>query len=192
MKKALTLALSLIISSAALADWTLDNENSVVNFTSTKNISKSEINQFDLISGSISDSAKVNISIDLSSANTHVEIRDQRIKKHLFNSSKLTDATITTQLDKGLLRSLASSSKTTKINAALTLNGITKTIVVDVQATQLPSGAIAVKSLKPIQIDAVDYLLNTGIDTLKDIAKLSSISYIVPVTFDLTFKQNNL
>jgi polyisoprenoid-binding protein YceI len=192
MKKALTLALSLIISSAALADWTLDNEHSVVNFTSTKNISKSEINQFDLISGSISDSAKVNISIDLSSANTHVEIRDQRIKKHLFNSSKLTDATITTQLDKGLLRSLASSSKTTKINAALTLNGITKTIVVDVQATQLPSGAIAVKSLKPIQIDAVDYLLNTGIDTLKDIAKLSSISYIVPVTFDLTFKQNNL
>jgi polyisoprenoid-binding protein YceI len=192
MKKALTLALSLILSSASLADWTLDNENSAVNFTSTKNISKSEINQFDLISGSISDSAAVTINIDLSSVNTHVEIRDQRIKKHLFNSSEFSVATITTQLDKSLLRSLASSSKTTKVNAALALNGITKTIVVDVQATQLPNGAIAVKSLKPIQIDAVDYLLNTGIDTLKDLAKLSSISYIVPVTFDLTFKQNNL
>ena len=82
---ALMLCLTLL-TQPALADWTLDNERSIVNFISIKNASIGEVHRFRSLAGSVSDDGAVRLVIDLDSVETLIPIRNQRMRELLFET----------------------------------------------------------------------------------------------------------
>lgn len=189
MTNKLTFAALALASCVSHADWTLNSQESQINFLSTKNTHKTEIHSFNKISGNISDDAVVQVNIDLSSVNTNIAIRDERMQKFLFNTEKFATATLTAQLDKKLLAEATKGSKILDVTAKLNLNGQSKELTLKTKAIRLKNGNIEVHSLQPVLLNAKDFMLEAGIDKLKEIAKLKTISYLVPVTFNLEFTE---
>lgn len=79
MKKIIFFSL-LVLSQSVLADWMLDKDQSVLNFITTKNASKTEVQSFDIMQGSIKQSLAT-LTVDLSSVDTGIDIRDERLRE---------------------------------------------------------------------------------------------------------------
>jgi len=81
------LILSLCASSKVFAHYDLVASDSSVNFLSTKNVNITESHSFDRLSGNLSSTGELSIEIDLTSVNTIIPIRNERMQKMLFNVS---------------------------------------------------------------------------------------------------------
>ncbi|WP_396588637.1 YceI family protein [Bermanella sp. R86510] len=183
----LTLCLACFISTQALADWTL-SEPSHVYFVSTKNNAIAEVNHFKAISGDVSDDGTATLKIDLSSVDTGIDIRDERINKHLFNTEKYTHATFTSNIPTDVLKKAEKGqSFSLQLSGSLKLHGESQTISTAVSITSAKDGRIRVNSIEPVLIKADDFALAKGINKLREIAGLDSIVTTVPVTFSLLF-----
>lgn len=184
--KMIALALSLA-AAPALADWQLNNDASNLNFMSTKNEHIMETHQFERLNGSLTEQGKASIEIDLTSVNTLIPIRNERMLKHLFETANFAKATITADFSVAKIKQLSvGESQALSLKANLNLHGETKPLGLDVIVTKTTTGLL-VNSQKPVVIDARHYQMGAGVDTLKSLAGLSSIGYTVPVTFNLTF-----
>ena len=178
------------VSQIAVADWSLDNNNSRLNFVTTKKGSVSEIQTFKSLSGNIDAKGHINFSIDLNSVDTAIPIRDERMQEHLFNTAKFPAMTLTATIASDTLSAMTSgTSKVIDIKADINLHGIKATMPASVLVSKLSKGTILVTSYKPVIIKADTFKLTAGIDKLKALAKLPSIDYTVPVSFSLTFNQ---
>ena len=79
----ISLLLTATVSLPALAAWKLDNANSELSFISVKKANIAENHNFAKLAGNINEQAQVNISVDLTSVNTNIAIRDDRMKNCL-------------------------------------------------------------------------------------------------------------
>ena len=184
------IAMTLFVSSLANAQWTLDTASSDVFFLTTKNTHITETSHFKSLSGALSNDGQATLKIDLASIDSLIPIRNERMAKFLFETSKFAEATVTVKVAASELKSLAEQgSLNTQISAKVSLHGVEKTMPVAVFASQDSKGNITLVTTKPLLIQATDFALKGGIDQLKDIAKLASISYTVPVSFKLTYKK---
>lgn len=110
------------------------------------------------------------------------------MKEILFETTKYSTSTFLTQLDMERLASQKIGDVTQqKITGVLSLHGIEKEVSAAVNIIKLSDSKIIVSSLSPISVQASDFALEDGITTLKDIAKLPSIAFSVPVSFHLTY-----
>lgn len=186
-QRALSLAamVCLTFSAAAQADWQLDGDASRLNFISTKASHIAETHTFDGLSGTVTDQGQASISIDLSSVNTGIDIRNQRMQNLLFNVVAFPTAEITANID--MQQISVPSSQAMPISASLSLAGATTAVSAEVLVSATDNNAVTVTTLAPIVLNAADLELQPGIDALRDIAGLPAISYAVPVTFSLTF-----
>ena len=183
----LLVTLSLVLaSSLAQANWLVDTNHSNVSFVSIKKNTIAEAHHFNQFSGDMSSTGQFVFNIDLSSVETGIPIRNQRMIQYLFETKKFTDAKITAQLDPKLIAQLAvSNSMTQQIKAVLNLHGVSKELTFEVVITKTASDRVLVSTIKPIIINAGDFMLTAGIDKLRDLASLPQISYAVPVSFNL-------
>ena len=191
MLKVLSIALlTLFLSSNAFSDWALVNEQSDINFISTKNSKVSEINHFKTIEGVIEDSGALSIDIDLASVETNIPIRDERMQTMFFNVAKFAKANITATIDLAKIKALGVGGVyTDTVSFTLKLHGFSQEISSDVNIVKLSDNRLMTISAKPIIINAEDFGLLDGIEALRNIAILPSISTAVPVTFSLIFSQ---
>jgi hypothetical protein len=60
-------------------------------------------------------------------------------------------------------------------------------MVLHMQAAKLDNATVMVASTQPLVIDAAKFGLSDGVEKLREIAGLDSISNAVPVTFVMTF-----
>lgn len=199
MKKILFLTL-LVLSSTAFAklnfvtsthvgEWTLNNEASKLNFITTKNASKTEIQTFNKLQGHVAGNQVV-LSVDLASVDTGIEIRDERLKTLFFNIAKFPLATVAIDLKKSDLKSMKQGErKVLKLRADITIQDITQTMDVEVQVIALGKNQRLVFSNQPIIVDLKNFDLLKGVNALREIAKLQSINSAVPVTFSLLFSK---
>ena len=164
-------------------DWTLDTNNSQLSFISTKNKTISETHQLTFKDGSINSGAFVDLIIDLNQVETHIEIRNQRVKDLLFQTDRYPTARIKAQLPENLVL-----GTTMDIRFELDLHGITKELSVPVMA-QMVDEKLTVINYQPITIQAKDFDLDAGLNQLTQVAKLQAISYEVPVDFKLVFNK---
>mgnify|MGYP005997552021 CR=1 FL=1 len=186
----LVLLISILFSVPSLASWQLDNENSLVNFTSTKKGTAAEVHTFDSVSGSIASSGAAKLIIDLNSVNTKIEVRDTRMKEMLFETAKFTSAEFVTNISQTFIADLAvGTSQEVMLQGQLSLHGEKKSFQAPVYVTKVNENKLLVVSIMPIIIDANDFALTKGIAKLQEIAGLDSISTIVPVNFILTFSR---
>jgi len=184
-----TLALTFNTMSAYAVDWVVDSQQSQLNFISTKKISIAEIHEFKHLQGNYDSEGKFELDIDLSSVDTHNEVRDGRMKEFLFDVSTFTTAKITAQIAPEDIDAIAQgASQRFTIDAMLDLHGVTKPLSLDVIVTRLVGAKLSVVSVKPVIISADDYALESGINKLMELAALPSISHAVPVSFYLTLK----
>ena len=190
MKKLLISFTTLLISVPAMAGWQLTGDSSL-HFLSTKKTNITEIHEFTGVEGTIDDSGKAQFDIDLSSVETGIPIRNERMQKLLFETTQFARATVTTEIPAPLMDAVKAGSITeTDLDLVLGLHGISKTLSATVLISQSENGEIVVSTTVPVLIKAADFGLEGGIEALRSVAALDSISTTVPVMFNLVFTES--
>jgi len=189
MKKLLVLTFLIFIPFSAYAQWNLDNSSSSINFISIKKSSVGEVHAFKNISGFIKNGTAT-VKIDLSSVETNISIRNERMKSMLFDIANFSTASISSKIMMNQLTNMKNGDmKRSKMDFSVTLHGVTKLIQIDVQVIKLTAHSILIASTSPFILKAKDFQLAEGIEALRTIAKLPSISTAVPVSFSLLFSK---
>ncbi len=175
---------------APKSDWVLDNDYSSLSITSIKKSSVAEAFHFKTITGKISPSGEVQVEINLASIESNVDIRNQRMKKSLFEVILHPSAMIKAKLDLKEFTSLNPGYRIKKdLPFILSLHGQEKELEAEVYITRLSASSFSVSTVKPVMVSAEDFGLMKGIKKLMKLAKLKSIDSVVPTSFNLLFKQ---
>ncbi|WP_181817736.1 YceI family protein [Psychromonas sp. B3M02] len=170
------------------AQWDLSNDSSRLNFVTVKSLKIGEVHRFEHLTGSISDTGQVTLNIDLNSVETNIGIRNERIKKQLFETDNFLQATASGFINVNKVARLeVGDTYTESVQLTLSFHGIAHKVTNDVQVTKLKDDKLSVTSLMPLVINASNYGLTEGVEKLRALAGLPSISDAVPVTFSLIF-----
>ncbi|MBQ4834190.1 YceI family protein [Pseudoalteromonas sp. MMG010] len=181
---------SLVLSSFAHANWQLDNDKSQISFVSIKKDSIAEAHHFKRITGELSDEGALTINIDLTSGETLIPIRNERLSKLLFETAQFPSATLTANLKSTLDGFKKPGQYVVKgIHSELDFHGNKKALSIDVLVTKTSDGDLSVSSFTPVVINSNDFGVTEGIKTLQKLAGLPSIATAVPVTFALSFNK---
>lgn len=173
---------------AAAQNYWLNSEQSQLHFLTTKNGSVTEIQRFANIGARIRNYNEAELMISLASVDTGIQIRDERLSKHLFEIEDHPIATAKILLPPKMIGELVVGEPlAAALEAEISLHGKTITLPVEVSIIKLPNLSLQVSSTKPLLIRASDFSLVAGIEKLRQLAGLSSISTTVPVTFHLLF-----
>ena len=171
------------------ADWTIDNDQSRVAFVSTKAGNVAEVHRFGALTGSLEADGAFTVDIALDSVDTGIEIRDQRMRELLFQTERYPRARLTAQLDMDQLKRIGPGEQgTISAEAALNLHGQRATLTINAAVAHLEDGSLLVSSEEPLVVTASQFELLAGVERLREIAGLPSISPAVPVTFRLTLR----
>ncbi|WP_439101327.1 YceI family protein [Congregibacter sp.] len=174
-------------SVSALADWELDGERSTVQFMSVKNASVAELHHFRSISGGISDTGAAQVALDLDSVETLVPIRNQRMRELLFETVRFPAALLRAEVPKSLSELPVGETRDTAIEVEVDLHGSKQSYTTEVLVTRLNDGGLQVVISEPLLVKAADFGLADGIEVLREVAGLQSISTAVPVSGQLVF-----
>ncbi len=179
---------ALTAGSQVFASWSLDNESSDLTFVSTKAIDIAEINRFTVLAGRISDKGKAVVTVELTSVDTNIPIRDERLQEMLFETDKYPRATVRGKIDMDVIDELVPGDSI-RVDTELTLDlhGAEFSITANVVVARLSETALTVSSARPVILTAASAGLTDGIEALRKVANLPSISNAVPVSFLLTF-----
>lgn len=178
-----------LLSLPVMANWQLDNQSSNLSFVTTKAEHIAEVHKFKKLSGSLDDQGNISFEIDLASVDTLVSIRDERMQKYLFETVKFPTLTFSSQVNQSLLKAMkVGDSQSMTIAGKLSLHGQQQAVNSELMVTKLSNQNLLVTSIKPIIIQANQFDLVKGVDKLRELVGLASISYAVPVTFSLQFK----
>lgn len=189
LKQGVLVVITLIFSTVIQAnEWQLNTSDSQLSFISIKKTHIAETHQFTKFDGYLESNGKFTLEIDLASVDTNIAVRDERMKKHLFEIETFATATISAEIDMEIIDSIAQgASKQIIVNAVLNLHGQTQQLTLKMAVTRLVSAKLSVVSVQPVIVNTADFALVAGVEKLRKIAKLPSISHAVPVSFYLTF-----
>ncbi|MBK5931950.1 YceI family protein [Halochromatium salexigens] len=194
MRHLLTALLATSLASASLgpalaADWTLDPERSHLSYVSIKSGHIGENNHFTELAGHIDDAGQVVVDTKLDSVETLVPIRNERMREILFKTMNYNDATLSAKVDPAAIDALQPGEMVEVVaESTLSLHGESQPLVLKMQAAKLDANTLMVASTEPVILDASNFGLSEGIEQLREIAGLESISRAVPVTFVMTFE----
>jgi polyisoprenoid-binding protein YceI len=187
--QAATLLVTLVAAGSVQAGWDV-TASSRVGFVSIKNNSIGENNVFEQVTGSISDAGHVALSIDLTSVETGVGIRNERLQRMLFEVGKFPTAMVQATLSASQLDALKAGdnvSETVKVTVSLHGMSVDKLAPLTVGVSE---DGLRVTSTQPIVVTAKDFGLESGVAALQAIAGLNAISQSIPITVDLSLRKN--
>ena len=191
MRVLTALALGAVLASPAYAGWTLDNDASRINFVSTKANTAAEVHTFGTLNGTVDDDGNATLSIDLNTVDTAIEIRDERMRSMLFETEQFPAATLAATVDMAVVSRLeAGDTADLTSEGQLMVHGTTSSITFDITVSRLTDDRILVASRKPVIVNASQVGLLAGVEKLREVAGLPSISPAVPVSFILAFDQD--
>jgi len=176
----------LLMAQATLADWRLTSA-SKVGYVSIKNNAIAEHNVFSGVTGSLSKKGQLKINIDLSTVETQVDIRNQRMRELFFEVTQYPQAVVTAELDVQELAQIDSGAPLEIVKPfTLSLHGVEATAEAHLRVVAV-GGRAWVSTVRPILISAADFGLEGGVAALQKIAGLEAIAAVVPVSVDLKF-----
>ena len=184
----LTTVAFIACSQASFANWALSNKDSVVSFVSVKNTSIAEVHTFKKLSGNIDSKGKAMLAVDLNSVHTLIPIRDERMRDMLFQTKMFPTATLTANIDTAPVKQLKpGDSLTVPLTFTLDLHGKKTTAKTDVNVVVLNGKRLQVTTISPLILNAADFGLVKGVNELREIAGLKTISTSVMVSAQLVF-----
>jgi hypothetical protein len=173
---------------SAHADWYLDGESSRLSFVSTKNANVSEVQRFLVLHGKVDPQGLAEVEVELESINSGIPLRDERMRKELFQIDRFAEALITTRIDLRPINDLAPGAQLElRLPLTVDLHGKQHTYNAELLATRLDDRRFQVVTLEPLVINAEDFDLAPGLEALRKVAGLSAISLSVPVGAVLIF-----
>lgn len=194
LRAALAAPLALVglvcLPAVAQAEWRLENDRSQLAFATIKAGDLGEVHTFGELSGRVGDDGAVTVDIHLASLDTLIPIRDERMRSLLFETAQFPIATLTANIGAERLQDLAGGA-----TGPLTVDGVLKLreaeipLRLEVMTERLADGAMLVASRKPVVVLAAAIGLTDGVERLREIAGLPSISQAVPVSFVLVFQR---
>ncbi len=189
-------ACSSIPTGGALAPaYSVDSNRSSVSFVSTKAGAAgvggvTETMRFTRYSGGLDAAGKVTLNIDLSSIDSGIEIRDDRMRTMLWNVKATPQAIFTAQLPAEALKQVSSSNQIVDVAGQLQMAGQTKPVAANLLVTNAGNGQLHVSTRMPVVINANDYGLKNGVEALREVVGLNFIGTAAPVSLSLTLKAN--
>lgn len=182
-----TVSILLSASASSFATKQLNLAQSALHFISTKNEHMTEQHTFTKFEGSITDSGQLRIEIDLSSVETIIPIRNERMREMLFDVATFPTASFTAQIDPSLTKLEVGERKTESVKGELSLKGKTQALTLELVLVGLKDDAVMASTAKPFVLNTETLGVQEGIDALQKIAMLNSISKTVPVSFSVVF-----
>ncbi len=177
-------------SSLALADkaiWKLDGETSKISYVSIKKNTVGEVNSFGKVSGEVLENGNVTINIDVTSVQTNIDIRNERMIAHVFDVAQPT-ATLKAKIDTTALSKLEVGDTVVKdVEGVLTLSGVDVAVEASLFIARLSDEKVLVTTDEMIVVGTKDLGIDEGIDKLVKLAKLPGITRVVPVSLRLMF-----
>ncbi len=175
--------LAWLMAMPALADWQVGS-GSQIQFVSIKNNLIGEVSHFETISGTVTEDGEVEVRVALDSVETNIGIRNERMKKLLFEVGLYPEAVITAQLDPQVLGAMAEESGLVTVALQIDLHGqsVTKEAAMNIATTDEGLSAV---TAQPILLNASEFGLESGVAALQEIAGLAAISRVIPVTVTL-------
>ena len=184
MKKrfALVCAAAALLSPLVQADWQV-GPGSQVQFVSIKNNTIGEVSHFETLAGTVTDAGEVEVRVALDSVETNIGIRNERMKKMLFEVGLYPEAVITGQLDTEAVAAM-SDGGVTNVALLIDLHGqtVTKDALLNIAVTDQ---GVRATTTQPILLTASEFGLEGGVAALQKVAGLNAISRVVPVTVAL-------
>ncbi|WP_337842071.1 YceI family protein [Rheinheimera sp.] len=189
MKK-IVVVLASVLSCSALADWSVDSQQSSLSFVSVKNELISETHQFKQLQGTLSDAGVLDLSIPVSGIETHIPLRNERILQYTLLSKDFAAINATAKVDMSKVAGLkAGQTLAVQQPLDLTLLAQSQTITAPLQVVKLSDKQLLVYTTAPVVLDLTKFKLEAGIEKLRELAGLKTISPLVPVSFSVTFTQ---
>lgn len=183
---------ALVTSSQTFATWDLDNASSYLSFVSTKAVDIAEVHRFGTLAGRISDKGKAVVTVQLGSVNTSIPVRDERMQELLFETNKYPHATARAKIDMDRIDALQpGDSIRLDTEFTLDLHGNDVAFTANIVVARLSESVLTVTSTKPVILNAASAELTDGIEALRKVANLPSISNAVPVSFVLSFVKSD-
>ena len=187
----LLVALLAVCTTTVQAGWQLVSDQSQLSYTTTKVFpgaekSAAENNRFAKLEGEVGDNGMAEVRVLLDSVNTNVAIRDERMRKIVFQTEAFPAATVSAQVPANVLSEQGLHQ--IDLTLQLDLHGMQKSMTVPVSVVH-ESNRILVTSMSPVLVEAADFGLGGGILELTKLAGLMFIPTTVPVSFNLVFQQ---
>ncbi|MDD1015330.1 YceI family protein [Pseudomonas rubra] len=184
----LLLTLLVVLSLPAQANWHLDGESSRLSFISSKNGETAEVHRFLVLHGKVDRKGAAELQIEMDSNSSGVPLRDERMRKELFEFAKFPEATVSAQIDLRPINDLANGAQVElRLPLTVGLHGKQHSYSALLLATRLDERRFQVVTLEPLMLRADDFDLLPGLATLRKLAGLKSISPSVPVAAVLIF-----
>lgn len=183
---AIGLGLALAATTASADSWTLDGGASNLAFGSIKFNDTGEAHSFTAIDGAVAEDGSVTLGIDLSSVETNIDIRNERMVEHVFKNAPR--ATVSAQIDMGALEGMAVGESTVmEVEGDLTLLGVEVPLYGDMFVMRLTEDKVMVTTDSMLFLSTADAEIDPGVDKLMELASLPNIVRAVPVTLRLMF-----
>ncbi|MGR8920463.1 MAG: YceI family protein [Gammaproteobacteria bacterium] len=185
----LALALSLLAPAAGAAGWRIDPAASQVSFVSVKNGKIGETHRFGSVAGTLGGDGRATLYVNLDSVDTGIDIRNERMRDMLFETKRFARARATARIDPATVTGLEPGARLEHtLDFSLDLHGHTVAMHGEVAVTALDGGRLLVATRAPVIVDAAAFDLGAGVEALREVAKLASISLAVPVTVELVLE----
>lgn len=182
-----TLALALCSSMVSAANWQLDSEQSSLHFVSVKNEVVAEAHQFTQLSGSW-DGSTAMVSIGVSSMQTNIPIRNERIWQYVLMAEKNPSIDVTAKLSDDAVAAIAiNSSKVLELPLTVTIAGETAVLNAKVRISKLSNATLLAVTEAPLMLNINSFKLTAGVAKLQELAGLKRIDPMVPVSFSVRF-----
>ena len=185
----LLFVLASAVPSLAEEIWKLSAAESKVSYGSIKKDTVGEVNSFESISGEVSASGEATINIDVTSVQTNIDIRNERMVKHVFDANS-PQATLKANIDMDEVNGLAVGASTViDVEGVLSLSGVNLDIETEMFVVRASDNKVVVTTNDMIMIGTEDLGINAGIDKLMELAKLPGITRVAPVTLRFVFNK---
>ena len=190
MKTYLMAATALLaLSGPALAQsWELNPAASRLAYGSVKSDYIGEVNHFTGLTGTVSEDGSAVVEVDLSSVQTNVDTRNERMVEYVFQNT--ANATISTDIDMDMVMALGvGESAVMESDATLALVGQEISLFTELFVTRLGEGSVMVTTNDMLFLAADEAGIDGAIDTLMELAGLDSITRAVPETLRYVFEE---
>ncbi len=189
----LAFATSLLISTPSFAGghitWNSVAEESRIAFGSVKKDTVGEVHHFNNVTGVVKENGDMAITIDLASVETNIDIRNERMAKHVFQEGKAT-ATITGKIDMAEVNSMdVGETQVMEIEAKLSFAGIDNEFDAEMLVARLSEDRVLVTTADFVMVSTEDLGIDAGVDMLQKLASLSGITRVTPVAVRMVFKK---
>jgi polyisoprenoid-binding protein YceI len=171
--------------------WQIHQPSSSITFNTTKSGAAgvggvTETMRFKSFKGGLSSKGQIELTIDLSSVDSGIAIRDERLQNMFWNVAAHPSVSFVGQLSAEDIKNIAAgkASNAVMVEGQLTMAGQAKPIKAALQVIPAQH-KLYVSTRQPIVINANDFGLNAGVEALRTIVGLNYLSTSAPVTFAL-------